>query len=378
MSLKTLAARTQYLGGNQKERIEKNKVRSLRYALKNDYNSRLIKTPAHTAYPCLITTMTGGEKSDYDKKYIAVEWDSGLTMGDTFEVLDNGYHWMVYLQDTCETAYLRAEIIRCRYQLEINGIDYWVYFQGPTETDLRWFLKNNINANELNLSGTIYIKDDDNTRNHFARFTRIKIDGHVWEVQVTDSITVPGVLELEVQEYYDNTIEELPEIRNEGGNSPVNVISGQTLVKQDTTIGYAISDLAYDPKIEWQVRNNPRVKIEGIYEDGRMCKVKVYPGAVKDFDVVYGDQFLTVTVDWVKPKIQGPDEVYPYDIHKYWVKGDDRNVKFFLDTDLAQIIDSDNGSCEIEITSGKRGYFTLTCELEDGTTTELEIKIKSL
>ena len=200
----------------------------------------------------------------------------------------------------------------------------------------------------------------------------------MWEVQVTDSITVPGVLELEVQEYYDNSIEELPEIRNEGGNSPTNVISGQTLVKQDSVVGYAINDLAYDPKVEWKVRNNPRVKIEDILEEGRMCKVKIYPGAVKDFDIVYGEQFLTVTVDWVKPTIQGPTEVYPYDVHKYWVKGEDRNVKFSLDTNLAQITDSDNGSCEIEITSGKRGYFTLTCELEDGSTTELEINIKSL
>lgn len=85
---------------------------------------------------------------------------------------------MVYLQDLVEVAYLKAEIIRCRYQLTVNDTDYWIYFQGPTETEIRWNLKNDINWNELNLSGTVYIKKDDNTKDYFNRFTKLKIDGH--------------------------------------------------------------------------------------------------------------------------------------------------------------------------------------------------------
>jgi hypothetical protein len=377
MSMKTLAARMQYLGGNQLERINKNKLKSFQQALKNDYNTRMIKYN-NAVWPCLINTLTGGFKADYDKEIISVDRASGLEAGETFEVLDDGTHWMIYMPYVGETAYLRSDIIRCRYQLNVNGKDYWCYVQGPTETDLRWFLKNNINANELNLSGTIYIKNDENTKNYFARFTRLKIDGHTWEVQVTDSLTVPGILELEIQEYYDNSIEELPEIRNMGGENALNVISGQTLVKQDCTIGYAINDLAYDPNVEWSIRNNPRVKIEEILEDGRMCKVKIFPGAVKEFDVVYGDQYLTVTIDWVKPVIQGPVEVYPYDTHTYWVKGDDVKATFSLDSDVAEIISSDDKSCQVEITTGRRGNFVLSCKFEDGTTSELEVAIKSL
>lgn len=377
MSMKTLAARMEYNGGDQLNRIKKSKLRSFQTAVKNGYNTRYIKVN-NSVWPCFIGTESGGLKADYDKKTFAVEKASGLAPGDTFEVLDDGSHWMVYLPNVVETAYLSSEIIKCRYTLDVNGKTYWCYAQGPTETDLRWFLKNNINANELNLSGTIYIKDDENTNSFFKRFTKIMLDGHKWEVQVTDSLTVPGIIELEIQEYYDNSIENLPEIKNMGGESPINVISGETLVKQDTVIGYAINDLAYDPKIKWEVRNNPRVKIEEILEDGRMCKVKVYPGAVKDFDVVYGDQYITVTVDWMKPVIQGPQTVYPYDTHTYWVKGDDRKVKFNINSDLAEIIDADNGSCTVEITSGKRGTFTIECELEDGTTTTLDVEIRSL
>lgn len=144
---------------------------------------------------------------------------------------------MIYLPVITETAYLRSEIIRCRYTLEIDGTSYWVYFQGPTETDLRWFIKNAINVNELNLSGTIYIKLTPQTREFFKRFTHIKVDNHIWEVQVTDSISVPGILELEVQEYYDNPIAELPEIKKE---SEENVIVGETVVVQDSEVGYYI------------------------------------------------------------------------------------------------------------------------------------------
>lgn len=376
MSIKTLAARVQYAGGDQIGRMNKQKLKSLQWALKNDYNSRMIKTPNKSAIPCLINT--GNLKSDYDKKYISVEFSSGLEAGDTFEVLDDGTHWMIYLPILTETAYLRSEIIRCRYQLEIDGDLYWIYFQGPTETDLRWFLKNQININELNLSGTIYIKNDEKTKHFFKRFTHIKIDGHVWEVQVTDPITVPGILELEVQEYYDNSIAELPEIKEASGEYPLNTIKGADVVKQDTIIGYSIDPLCYNKDISWKVENNPRVKLQETLENGRICKVKIYPGAVKTFDICYGEQKRTITIDWAKPIIQGPQEVYPYETHTYWIKGENVKATFSIDSDLAKIIETGNDYCKVEIVSGKKGEFVLHCAPEGQERTELNIKIKSL
>lgn len=376
MSIKTLAARVQYAGGDQIGRMNKQKLKSLQRALKNDYNSRMIKTPNKSAVPCLINT--GNLKSDYDKKYISVEFSSGLEAGDTFEILDDGTHWMIYLPILTETAYLRSEIIRCRYQLEIDGSLYWIYFQGPTETDLRWFLKNQININELNLSGTIYIKNDEKTKHFFKRFTHIKIDGHVWEVQVTDPITVPGILELEVQEYYDNSIAELPEIKETSGEYPLNTIKGADIVKQDTVVGYSIDPLYYNKDISWKVENNPRVKLQETLENGRVCKVKIYPGAVKTFDICYGEQKRTITIDWTKPIIQGPQEVYPYETHTYWIKGENAKATFSIDSNLAEIIETGNDYCKVEIVSGKKGEFVLYCTPEGQEQTELNIKIKSL
>lgn len=376
MSIKTLAARMEYLGGNQIGRINQQKLRSLRWALKNSYNSRMIKTPLHAAWPCLINT--NNLKADYDKEYISVEFDSGLEAGDTFECLDDGTHWMVYLPVITETAYLQSEIIRCRYTLEVNEKEYWIYFQGPTETDLRWFQKNQINVNELNLSGTIYIKNDENTKKYFKRFTRVKLDGHEWEVQVTDSITVPGIIELEVQEYYDNTIEELPKIRqnSEVEIDPKPTIIGETLVKPNTIVGYMIDAEYYSPDNEWSVTDNPRVRIESIKDNGRICEVRIYAGTVKPFTLQYGDQLLKVNIDWEKPIIQGPQVVYPYDTHTYWLKN--KKGEFSINSNLAKIIEFNEDSCKVEIVTGKKGKFVLDCLLEDGTTTSLEIDIKSL
>lgn len=376
MSIKTLAARTQYLGGNQLDRINKQKLRSFQAALKNDYQTRYIKTNSHAAWPCLINK--NSLKSDYDKEYISVEYAAGLEAGDTFECLDDGSHWMIYLPIITETAYLRSEIIRCRYTLDVDGEKYWVYFQGPTETDLRWFIKNQINVNELNLSGTIYIKNDEKTKKFFKRFTHLKLDGHVWEVQVTDAISVPGILELEIQEYYDNSIAELPEIKLDQ-ETPLNVIKGQTVVKQDSIIGYMIDNAAYDPNIEWEVRDNPRVKIEEILDNGRICKVKIFAGAVKTFRIYYGEQFLEVTIDWQKPIIQGPQEVYPYDTHTYFIKKlpEGEKVEFSIDNNNAQIINTEKDSCQVEIVSSKKGKFTLFAKYAD-IETSLPVTIKSL
>lgn len=362
MSLKTLSSRLQYQGGDRLGRINKQKLNSLRAALKDDYNSRMIKTPLHGAWPALINL--NNLKPDYDKKYLSVEFDAGLEAGDVFECLDDGTHWMVYLPILTETAYLRSEIIRCRYTMTIDDEEYWIYFQGPTETDLRWFIKRGININELNLSGTIYIKLNPQTRAFFERFTHIKVDGHIWEVQVTDSISVPGILEIEVQEYYDNSIAELPEIKRSAQASESDVIVGETVVPQDTVIGYYIPKDYLKKTAQWEIIGNSRVELVEVMNNGNMCKVRVHDGAIGTYTVKYGDYTLDVTVDWRREYIVGPAKVAPYGFYKYRAKGKD--VVFSIDdTSVAKILSQDGKQCEIEITTGRKGKFNLTCIFEE-------------
>lgn len=375
MSLKTLSARIDYLGGDQLSRINKQKLQSFRAALKNDYNSRLIKTDKHASVPCIIKNNAYGLKADYDKKYISVEFSAGLEAGDVFQCLDDNSRWMIYLPILTETAYLRSEIIRCDHSLNINGKEYFVYFQGPVETDIRWFIKNGINANELNKSGTVYIKKDDNTLNFFHRFTKIKINGHMWEVQVTDPISVPGILELELQEYYDNKEADLPQVKPSDKNQ---LIKGEKIVKQNTSVGYMVDDSIYNPSTSWTIAGNDRVKIEEVLNNGQICKVKVNEGAIGKFTLSYGTNRMEITIDTSDSFISGPIEVFPYSTNRYSiVLPQGKEALFRTDNPNAKIVAVGDDYCDIEIVSGKSGKFKVMVKIDE-TIYELPVKIKSL
>lgn len=375
MSLKTLSARIDYLGGDQLSRINKQKLQSFRAALKNDYNSRLIKTDKHASVPCIIKNNAYGLKADYDKKYISVEFSAGLEAGDVFQCLDDNSRWMIYLPILTETAYLRSEIIRCDHSLNINGKEYFVYFQGPVETDIRWFIKNGINANELNKSGTVYIKKDDNTLNFFHRFTKIKINGHTWEVQVTDPISVPGILELELQEYYDNKEADLPQVKPSDKNQ---LIKGEKIVKQNTSVGYMVDDSIYNPSTSWTIAGNDRIKIEEILNNGRICKVKIHEGAIGKFTLSYGTNSMEITIDTSDSFISGPIEVFPYSTNRYSiVLPQGKEALFRTDNPNAKIIAVGDDYCDVEIVSGKSGKFKVMVKIDENIY-ELPVKIKSL
>lgn len=375
MSLKTLSARIDYLGGDQLSRINKQKLQSFRAALKNDYNSRLIKTDKHASVPCIIKNNAYGLKADYDKKYISVEFSAGLEAGDVFQCLDDNSRWMIYLPILTETAYLRSEIIRCDHSLNINGKEYFVYFQGPVETDIRWFIKNGINANELNKSGTVYIKKDDNTLNFFHRFTKIKINGHAWEVQVTDPISVPGILELELQEYYDNKEADLPQVKPSDKNQ---LIKGEKIVKQNTSVGYMVDDSIYNPSTPWTIAENDRVKIEEVLNNGQICKVKVNEGAIGKFTLSYGTNSMEITIDTSDSFINGPTEVFPYSTNRYSIAlPQGKEALFRTDNPNAKVVAVGDDYCDVEIVSGKSGKFKVMVKIDEDIY-ELPVKIKSL
>lgn len=378
MSVKTLAARLHYDGylgdSGSLGRIEQQKLRSLRSALKASYQSRLIETDRGT-YRALINS--DNLKSDYDKKIVSVEWDSGLEGGKVFRCLDDDSHWLVYLPYLTETAYLHSEIIRCRYTLEINGKKYWIYFQGPTETDINWYTKNGIEFSEPNLSGTIYITKDENTTNFFDRFDLINIEGRRWQVEVVDRISVPGVLELEVGEYFNNKYEDLPEIRREECDE----IMGRTQVNQGETLGYEIQERYYNPKYHWEVRGNSRVEVVEELEDSRIAKVKVHEGAIGSFQVVYGGKnsgfHINVSINRICNPIKGPHEAYTYD-KIYYTIDDNQGRWYVYPTTVAKIVEETKDGIKVEVLSRSNSEFTVEHVDINGETDVLVVPVKTL
>lgn len=385
MSLRTLKARIRYAGGDQLNRIKVQKYRSFQAALKNDYNSRRIRIHKNNQdWQCLINTEN--IKTDYTKQYLSIDYESHLEGGDTFVTLDTGEVWMCYLQDFVETAYYHTDIIKCRYTLEINHHTYWIYFQGPTETDVRWNKQRNKNYNELNLSGTIYIKNTPETKKFFDRFTKIKLDGHNWEVQVTDSISVPGIIELEIQEDYDNIAEDLPEIKKakpyfwQDELEVEEIIMGKDMIRQCEEVGYKIQPSFYKDYFHWSIIGNKGVKILEEMEDGHIVKIEAKPESAGTFTLRYGDDKTfydkEVEIDLYRPKIHGPETVYPYsvnDYHVYNMAGD-----FYVDSPLARIISHESNNCKVEITSSKKGKFILMFDSDKDEHVELPITIGSL
>lgn len=377
MSLKTLAARLQYDGymGDSSSigRIQQQKLRSFKAALKGSYQSRPIETE-RGAYRALINS--DNLKADYDRKIISAEWDSGLDSGKVFRCLDDDTHWLVYLPYLTETAYLHSEIIRCRYTLDINGKKYWIYFQGPTETDINWYTKQGIEFSEPNLSGTIYITKDENTTDFFDRFDLIKIDGRRWQVEVVDRISVPGVLELEVGEYFNNKFEDLPEVHMESCDE----IMGRKQVNQQETVGYQIQEKYYNPNYHWEIRGNNRVVVEEELENSRIAKVKVYEGAIGSFQVVYGDKksgyHIDVSINRLCNPIKGPQKVYSYDNVYYTIDNNDGNW-YVYPTTVARITEETEDGIKVRVLAEQKSEFTVEHVADNGETDLLTVTVKT-
>jgi hypothetical protein len=375
MSMRTLQARIQYNGGSQLDRIRLNKLRSFRAALEGSYDTRSIKVPNKSVWKCLLNT--DDTKQDYDIRTLSVEYDSGLEPGSTFEVLDNHTHWMCLLQDIVETAYYKTTAIRRRYTIDVNGNTYWIYCQGPTELTSPWYIKQSISFNEMNYSSTVYITKDENTDGFFKRFDHIVIDGRTWEVEVVDQISVPGIIELELNEYFENTPMGLPEVIKVDDRQQ---IVGLKTVGRDCTVGYEIEPRLFDESYRWTVTGNPRVELESVEAGGKICKVKVHPGAVRTYRVSYGNgnvgYHLDVTIDSTANPIHGKAEVRPYDVETYTT---DVDGTFHVESKLARVVKASKRRCEVEVLTGKSGEFTVYFDPDGGDgTVELPVSIRSL
>lgn len=129
----------------------------------------------------------------------------GLKEGDVIEWKENGSYWLIYLQKLEETAYFRADLRRCRYQVELeNGSKYWVYVKGPSEKNINWKQGGGVYYNTLNYTVQLYITQNEETLDYFHRFKKIFLHGRPWEVQAIDDISTPGLIEVHLKETYNN------------------------------------------------------------------------------------------------------------------------------------------------------------------------------
>lgn len=375
MSIKTMRTRLDYAGGNQLGRINQSKLKSFRMVLGNTQHTRRVKTPTGECWKALMhdDKLT----ADYDKKILCVENDAGLKAGDVVEVLDDGTHWLVHLPSLTETAYFHADVIRCRYTIDVDGVTYWAYLRGPDATAQQWLTKEGLHALDMNLNARLFITQDERTEEFFKRLRKLRIAGRPWEIHTSDHISAPGVIEVDMRETFDVETEDIPDVTEE---CPCHQIVGSTTVEQDCTVGYEIRGDFMREGGEWFVEGNDRVRIDSVTKDGRFCTVRVYDAAMDGFTIRYGDRkwsyYLNVGIKCCCKPIQGPVVAYPYDTLDYELREGTGN--FFLETDKAKIVSSDGRKCRVEVTSGRSFTFKVFVKRDNGTVESTDVEVRSL
>ncbi len=229
---------------NQLLRIRQDKLRSLKRALYNSYQSAVIvfdKDDRQLHFRCLINH--DKLKVDYEDKILSIPYrevpveyegrksqvsnfvdtgtpgvfldqlgkpvidsETGQTItqyrvkpGDTFQWIsgNQGYmpnsYWIIFLQYSQETAYFRGQIRKADDEIEIipiaedgteeDPIVYHGWTTGPNQDQAIWNVKKGVVWNDLYYSKILYITKDETTSAYFRRFDRVLINGQTWEIQ---------------------------------------------------------------------------------------------------------------------------------------------------------------------------------------------------
>lgn len=217
--------RLNYMGGaRQQDRMNEDKLRTLKKALLYSYQAITLENEQGEYYRALLNP--DKLKNDYDQKTLSIPFNdiclnqervgtmtqglqsTKISTGQVFRNVDNDTYWLIYLRNLEETAYFRAEVRRCKEEVEINGHKYKVYVRGPVETKIQWNQKKGDNWNNLNYSLLMYITENEETREFFHRFSKIKVRGKPYECQVQDSFAADDIIEVVLLETYDNPLED--------------------------------------------------------------------------------------------------------------------------------------------------------------------------
>lgn len=217
-NLEMMKKRLNYEGGNQEERMIKDKYRTFQKALLYSYQAAKVrKDEEDSIRKCLINP--DKNKQDYDDKILSIDYAFGYKPGDIFDWVGTNTKWLIFLRELTEDAYFRAEIRRCKYQIKWidqdsnTEVNTWCYVRGPVETKINFIQKSGISVDTPNWTLELYMPaTQDNIEKFKDRYSRFIFDDKAWEVQVTDSISMEGVLQvIALENYVNETLDSLEE-----------------------------------------------------------------------------------------------------------------------------------------------------------------------
>lgn len=276
------------------------KYKSFKSALKSSYQAEWITLDKDTEnerrWRCLINASRLTEQ--FDKKVLSIDFDSGVQEGTVFWWDRTNRYWIVGLQQHTEEAYFRGIITRCDYTMDVNGKSYWVSVRGPVETATIWNQKHGIIWNDLNYSMVIQITKDSNTVNYFTRHQVVKMkltypdvddpsiereEWHNWKVVATDKYSEDKIIEVYLDEYFDNSMEDAMKTINAEEPDPMQPhIQGPALCYVfDTNLSYSIVGVSNG---EFVVNSN---KVKIISSTETSCVIDILASKAMEFTLSY-------------------------------------------------------------------------------------------
>lgn len=248
-----LSAILKHQGGYpQQDRMIKDKYRSFKRALTYSYQGAFIQPIGQEEqYRALINP--NKLKQDYDDKIISVDFQYGLKPGDVFNWVNTNTYWLIYLQELTELAYFRGDIRKCNYTIDWLNKDgerqsTYAAVRGPVETKIDYIQKEGISVDNPNHSLNILIPRNEETLAYFKRYAKFYLQEDTstcWRIEAVDSISMPGIIEINAVEYYINDFYDEDGIVDELNVKPIpedattTEIEGPTFIKPKTTYAYA-------------------------------------------------------------------------------------------------------------------------------------------
>lgn len=309
-------------GYGQQDRMIKDKRKTLDKATLYSYQSAWVRRQIYDFEPVMEGVREADPvralinpnkvKADYDEKILSVGFEHGFRVGDVFEWCNTKTYWLIYLQDMTELAYFRGDIRRCSYEIawkDENDVYQRTYvsLRGPVETKIEYIQKNSISIDRPNYSLNILMPKTTANLKKFKRYSRFYLQGLVegedntcWRVEAVNTMSTPGIIEINAVEYYANEHEDdlengiadglimKPIDPNEGDELSGNII-GETFIKPKKEYIYYIDSSLYG---NWYISNKKfPVKMETFSDDQGRNAVKIkwnstYSG---QFDLWFGD-----------------------------------------------------------------------------------------
>ena len=308
--------RLQTHGGNQQERMIKDKRRTLDHAVWNSYQAAEVQKIGQETNEIFRALINPNKlKPDYDDKVISIGYEYGFKCGDIVKWVGTGTNWLIYLQDLTETAYFRGDMRKCSYEIaweDENGKhSTYAAIRGPVETKINYIQKHQISIDTPNYSLNILMPKNEGTLKYFQRYSKFYLQNSeagsekvCWRVEATDWISTPGILEITAVEYYANAVEDDVENGIAGGlivSQPnlndaetEETIVGETFIKPKKTYEYVFNGSAYQ---EWQVDKKYPVTLVIDPMEPQHVSIKWNSSYCGQFELSYGTYTKTIVVE---------------------------------------------------------------------------------